>query len=39
MYTAHISTHQRQARRPVSARRAAAYERSSYDSALPEEFF
>jgi hypothetical protein len=39
MYTAHIPTHRRQARRPASARRAAAYERPSSVSALPGEFF
>jgi len=39
MYTAHILTHQRQARRPASARQAAASERLSYDSVLREAFF
>lgn len=39
MYNTHNATHQRHARRSVSARRTAAYERPSYDSALPEEFF
>jgi hypothetical protein len=39
MYKTHNATHQRHACRSVSARRTAAYERPSYDSALPEEFF
>ncbi len=39
MYDTHNATHQRHACRSVSARRTAAYERPSYDSALPEEFF
>jgi len=39
MYNTQNATHQRHARRSVSARRTAAYERPSYDSALPEEFF
>ena len=39
MYNTHNATHQRHTRRSVSTRRTAAYERPSYDSALPEEFF
>jgi hypothetical protein len=39
MYNTHNATHQCHACRSVSARRTAAYERPSYDSALPEEFF
>ncbi len=39
MQSTHNATHQRQARRPASAHRAAAYERPSYDGVLPEEFF
>lgn len=35
----HNITHRRHARRPASARRAVAFERPSYNSALPEEFF
>jgi hypothetical protein len=39
MHSTQNATHSRQARRPASARRAAAYERPSFVSALPEEFF
>ena len=39
MHNTHNATRQLHARRSVSARRTAAYERPSYDSALPEEFF
>jgi hypothetical protein len=39
MPTTYITTRQRQGRQPVSARRAAAYERPADDSVLPEQFF
>ncbi len=39
MRTTHNTTYRRQARQPVSARRAAAYERAGAASVLPERFF
>ena len=39
MYTAHIPTHRRQARQPVSARRAPGYDRPADVSVPPEKFF
>lgn len=39
MYTTRIPAHWHRLRQPVSACRAAAYERPSFASALPEEFF
>ena len=39
MPTTHITTRQRQARQPVSARRVGAYERPSDGSVLSEQFF
>jgi hypothetical protein len=39
MQIRHITTHRHQARRPVIARRAAAYARPAGGSVLPEQFF
>jgi hypothetical protein len=39
MQMRHVTTHQRQARPPVIARRAAAYARPAGGSLLPEQFF
>jgi len=39
MRTTHSATYRRPARQPVSARRAAAYDRTADASVLPEQFF